>query len=91
MRLFTLRSQLISRFELGQVWQRPFIFGASPAGIPVRSTNPSFPVSIRYAPDLGAVGRPLEPKPRADLYLPLRERRVGDGPCRLAIVDIIVG
>jgi len=42
MRLFTLRSQLISRFELGQVWQRPFIFGASPAGIPVRSTNPHF-------------------------------------------------
>jgi len=91
MRLFTLRSQLISRFELGQVWQRPFIFGASPAGDPGQVHQSSFPLSSRQAPDLGAVGRPLEPNPRADLYLPLRERRVGDGPGRLAIVDIIVG
>ena len=40
---------------------------------------------------LGAVAQLLEPEPRADLYLPLRERRVGDGPGRLAIVDVVVG
>ena len=37
------------------------------------------------------LGAPLETEPRADLYLPLRERRVGDGPGRLAIVDVVVG
>ncbi len=40
---------------------------------------------------LGAVAQLLEPEPRADLYLPLRERRVGNGPGRLAIVDVVVG
>ena len=36
-------------------------------------------------------GLSLESEPRADLYLPLREGRVGDRPRRLTIVDVVVG